>query len=380
MPPISKTEEVLLFVVEHFDPLPRLKRQYLLKVFIDVPLNIFDVEMTDVKSGKKFLKRSPAPGYMVREDLFIGATVLLYARELVIIDYGDGKTRGALHHQMQQSLLVVPAEHAGMQSAWGRIIDDALHDGLLLVRVKSVIVPADVADSVSDILNVHRRCGDILKSTMGCLVLCVQGEDGVHKLQKIAEKYDNKSASKVNSEASNLLVATTGLQAQELKTLLLEGGRHLSSTVTLDNCTCAIIKPHAVKSKLTGKIIDHILSQSYEISAVSSLYFDRTAAEEFLEVYKGVVPEYQDAIVELCSGMCVALELRAEDAVATFRQTAGPWDVEMAKELRPDTLRGRYGIDRIRNAIHCTDLETDAVAENEYCFKIMEGYTGAGGA
>lgn len=379
MPPISKSEEVLLFVVEHFDPLPRLKRQYLLKVFIDVPLRIFDVEMTDVKTNKKFLKRSPAPGYMVREDLFIGATVLLYARELVIVDYGDGKTRSSLHHQMQQSMLIIPAEHENMQQAWGSIIDAALNAGLLLVRVKSVMIPADVADGVCDILNVHRRCGDILKSMMGCLVLCMQGEDGVNKFQKIAEQFDSKSASSLNSAESSILVSTTGVQAAELKTLLLEGDRHLSSTVTLDNCTCAIIKPHAVKSKLTGKIIDHILSQSYEISAVSSLYFDRTAAEEFLEVYKGVVPEYQDAIVELCSGMCVALELRAEDAVPTFRQTAGPWDVEMAKELRPDTLRGRYGVDRVRNAVHCTDLESDAVAENEYCFKIMEGYVGAGG-
>ena len=120
--------------------------------------------------------------------------------------------------------------------------------------------------------------------------------------------------------------------------------------------------------------MDHILQQSYEISAVSSLYFDRTAAEEFLEVYNGVVPEYQDHVVELCSGMCVALELRAQDAVPTFRQTAGPWDVEMAKELRPDSLRGRYGIDRVRNAVHCTDLESDALAECEYCFKILEGY------
>lgn len=83
----------------------------------------------------------------------------------------------------------------------------------------------------------------------------------------------------------------------------------------------------------------------------------------------------QDHVIELCSGMCIALELRAEDAVSTFRQTAGPWDVEMAKELRPDTLRGKYGIDRVRNAIHCTDLESDSAAENEYCFKIMDGYT-----
>ena len=85
----------------------------------------------------------------------------------------------------------------------------------------------------------------------------------------------------------------------------------------------------------------------------------------------------QDHVIELCSGMCIALELRAEEAVSTFRQTAGPWDVEMAKELRPDTLRGKYGVDRVRNAIHCTDLESDSQAENEYCFKIMDGYTPA---
>ena len=195
----------------------------------------------------------------------------------------------------------------------------------------------------------------------------------MNKLHEIAASF-NTGSNKPNGEGSSILVATSGVQAQELKTLLLEGDRHLASTVTLDNCTCAIIKPHAVKAKLTGDIIHHILSQSYEISALSTLYFDRTAAEEFLEVYNGVVPEYQDHVIELCSGMCVAMELRAELAVSTFRQTAGPWDVEMARELRPDTLRGKYGVDRIRNAVHCTDLESDAVAENEYCFKIMEGY------
>eukprot|EP00605_Chrysophyceae_sp_TOSAG23-4_P001852 GSChrysophyteH1.ASY1.ANO1.2044.1 assembled CDS len=336
--PLSKTEEQLLFVVEHYDPLPRLKRQYLLKVFIDEPLSILDIEMIDVKSSKKFLKRTAAPKHIVREDFFIGATVLLMARELVVIDYGDGATRQRLHHQMQQTVLLIPSEHANMQSQWGKIIDSCQSEGLLLVRAKS-------------------------------------GENGVSTGIKVAKKYDNPSANgEVNSENCSLLVATTGVQSLDLKNYLLEGDRHLSSSVTLDNNTCCIIKPHAVKSKLTGAIMDHILQQSYEISAVSSLYFDRTAAEEFLEVYNGVVPEYQGHVVELCSGMCVALELRAQEAVPTFRTTAGPWDVEMAKELRPDSLRGRYGVDRVRNAVHCTDLESDAVAECEYCFKILEGY------
>ena len=42
-----------------------------------------------------------------------------------------------------------------------------------------------------------------------------------------------------------------------------------------------------------------------------------------------------------------------------FRQTAGPWDIEMAKELRPGTIRSKYGTDKIRNAVHCTDLNTE---------------------
>ena len=45
------------------------------------------------------------------------------------------------------------------------------------------------------------------------------------------------------------------------------------------------------------------------------------------------MPEYPDHVVQLSSGLSVALELRAEEAVKTFRQTAGPWDVEMAKEV-----------------------------------------------
>jgi hypothetical protein len=43
----------------------------------------------------------------------------------------------------------------------------------------------------------------------------------------------------------------------------------------------------------------------------------------------------------------------------------------LAKELYPDTLRAIFGRDRIRNAIHCTDLPKDGVIECEYFFKIL---------
>ena len=34
----------------------------------------------------------------------------------------------------------------------------------------------------------------------------------------------------------------------------------------------------------------------------------------------------------------------------------GPHDPEMAKTVRPKSLRAVFGKDRVKNAVHCTDL------------------------
>lgn len=72
------------------------------------------------------------------------------------------------------------------------------------------------------------------------------------------------------------------MQGVELQSILLESP--LPTTATFDSCTCVIIKPHAVKSRLTGDILDQVISQGYEVSAVSALQFQREQAEEFLKV------------------------------------------------------------------------------------------------
>ena len=46
-------------------------------------------------------------------------------------------------------------------------------------------------------------------------------------------------------------------------------------------------------------------------------------------------------------------------------------DSEIAKSLRPNSLRAKFGVDRVKNAIHCTDLPEDGVLECEYFFKIQ---------
>jgi nucleoside-diphosphate kinase len=149
-------------------------------------------------------------------------------------------------------------------------------------------------------------------------------------------------------------------------------GRRLPSTATLDNCTCCVIRPHAVKQGVAGKILDEIWAQGYDVSAIEMFHLDRTTANEFYEVYQGAVQCYKEMVDEATSSPCIALELRAENAVDTFRQTAGPWDVEMAKELRPNSLRAMFGTDRVRNAVHCTDLPEDGVSECSYFFNVLQ--------
>ena len=65
----------------------------------------------------------------------------------------------------------------------------------------------------------------------------------------------------------------------------------------------------------TGKIIDRILEEGFEISALQTFFLDRATAEEFFELYKGVVNEYSQVIDQMVSGPCIALEVRQENVV-----------------------------------------------------------------
>ena len=55
-----------------------------------------------------------------------------------------------------------------------------------------------------------------------------------------------------------------------------------------------------------------------------------------------------------------------------LRDIVGPHDPEVAKHLRPKTIRALYGFDRVKNAVHWTDLDEDGILEVEYFFTILK--------
>ena len=59
----------------------------------------------------------------------------------------------------------------------------------------------------------------------------------------------------------------------------------LPPTAMFTNCTCCVIKPHAVNAGHAGQIIDKILAEGFEISSMQMFHLDKPTAEEFLEIY-----------------------------------------------------------------------------------------------
>lgn len=69
-------------------------------------------------------------------------------------------------------------------------------------------------------------------------------------------------------------------------------GSEQKTSALFTNCTCAVIKPHAIQAGFAGQIIDTILAEGFEISAMQMFNLDRPTAEEFFEIYQGVLPEF----------------------------------------------------------------------------------------
>ena len=63
-----------------------------------------------------------------------------------------------------------------------------------------------------------------------------------------------------------------------------------------------------------------ILDEGFEISAMEMFNLDKPTVEEFLEVYKGVLPEFVPLCEHLTTGPCIVMEIRQENAVEAFRK------------------------------------------------------------
>jgi nucleoside-diphosphate kinase len=138
----------------------------------------------------------------------------------------------------------------------------------------------------------------------------------------------------------------------------------------------AVVKPHVVLARQAGQVLDSLVRE-FRITGITLGKLDRAQAASFLTVYDGVVPEHPLLLEELSAGPALVVECAPredsdsrESIVQQLREVAGPADPELARLLRPHCLRAKWGIDKVRNGIHVTDLESDGELEAATMFQL----------
>jgi nucleoside-diphosphate kinase len=373
---MAGTEDRYVFHVEWFDQQADVLRRYMMTYF---PRDN-SVSMYDPKNHRPFLKRSEYAEISLA-DMYVGATVTVLARQLKIIDYADDHTKKALESMKSRTLaLIKPDSYNNI----GRILSAVTQSGLVVARLKMLRMDNDSATTFTNMQDGGEGSGPEHAQLLASDVVVAMeliGKDAVNMWQAMMGPF---SPAQAQSEAPRSIRAALGAddvrnavhgsssspKAEEEIEFFF--GRNWPTTALFNNCSLCIVRPHAFVSS-AGEIVNRILAEGFEISAMQLWCLDKASAEEFLEVYKGVLPEYHDMVSQLCAGPCLVMEVRQEDAVNSFRKLVGPHDPEVAKHLRSTTLRAQYGLDRVRNAVHCTDLPEDGLLEVEYFFNILYG-------
>lgn len=370
---MAGAEDRYVFHVEWFDTQADVIRRYMMTYF---PRDN-SVSMYDPKNNRPFLKRSEYAEISMA-DMYIGSTVTVLSRQLKIVDYADEYTRRALETLKCRTLAMIKPD---AYNNVGRILSAVTQSGLVVARLRMIRMDKDSATTFCGMQEEGNGPEHVQLLTSDVVVVMeLVGKDAITMWQAMMGPF---SPSQAKADAPRSIRAALGtddvrnavhgssngmLAEQEVEFFF--GSKNWPTTALFNNCTLCVVRPHAFVSS-AGEIVTRILQEGFEISAMCLWHLDKASAEEFLEVYKGVLPEYHDMVLQLQGGPCLVMEVRQEDAVNSFRKLVGPHDPEVAKHLRANTLRAQYGLDRVRNAVHCTDLPEDGLLEVEYFFNIL---------
>lgn len=373
---MASVDERYAFIAEWYDPNAALIRRYQFLYYTKDAT----IEMFDIKNRRLFLKRSRFENLSLK-DLYIGSIVNIHARQLKITDYADQHTKEKLQSTTSMTYAMIKPDAINRA---GEIIDRIEKEDFVICQTKKInLSRSDAARFYGEHQGKPFFEKLISFVTSGpVLSLELMGVDCVQKWRNLLGPTNTQKAREEAPDSLRAIFGTDATRnachgahsdssaAREIEFFFGPSSPRVNASMT--NCTLCIIKPHAVASGITGQIMTSITHAGFHINALEMFRLEKTNAEEFYDIYKGVVNEYSSMVEELCNGACIAMEITKDENVATtFREFVGPSDPEIARHLRGNTLRARYGIDKIKNAVHCTDLPDDAVLEVEYFFRIL---------
>eukprot|EP00829_Urostomides_striatus_P017432 TRINITY_DN601_c0_g1_i1.p1 TRINITY_DN601_c0_g1~~TRINITY_DN601_c0_g1_i1.p1 ORF type:complete len:334 (-),score=115.50 TRINITY_DN601_c0_g1_i1:54-995(-) len=288
---------------------------------------------------------------------------------LKVIDYGDVFTRKQFEVKRSKTLALIKPD---AYNHIGKILDAIYQNGFLINRMRMLKMSTEMAQTFYGEHKGKPFFEPLVQRMSSDAIVAMElvADDAVNKWRSLIGPTNSETARKEAPNSIRALYGTDGSKnavhgsdssVSAIREIDIVFNENVPTTALLTNCSCLVIKPHAIQEGNAGKIIDFVLDEGFEISALEQFNLNKPTAEEFSEVYKGVLPEYTPMVEHLVTGPVIAMEIRQENVVPALRSLVGPHDPEIAKQLRPKTIRAKFGTDRVLNAVHCTDLSEDCL-------------------
>jgi nucleoside-diphosphate kinase len=128
--------------------------------------------------------------------------------------------------------------------------------------------------------------------------------------------------------------------------------------------TLCIVKPDAVQKRVLGRILAMIEERGLVPIAVRMLTLAPSEAERFYAVHRER-KFFGDLVRFMSAGPVLVAVLEADGAIALWRDLMGPTDSTKAPK---GTIRGEFGTDVEKNAVHGSDAPETARAEIAFFF------------
>lgn len=346
------------------------------------------IELFDLRTRQTFLRRTICEGIQLR-DFHVNAVVTLFSRNMKILGYADEYTKNKFETEVQ-NIFVLLKPHV-VDEKLGEILNTITNMNFSIANIKMIRLTPDEVQLYYPVKNPVLQTTVIEYLTSDrVVVLNLAGHNCVQRWMEVVGPENSELARILGpfslrgffgiDEIRNAVYGSENLETAKKELQYFFSDERIlntgpKTTAVLRNCTCCIIKPHAVREKLTGAIINDIQKAGYTITALQQYCIGPNVANEFLEVYKEVLPkEVPDMVEELHSGPCIVMEITQKiynsNIVNDFRNLCGPADPDMARKTKPHSLRARYGKTKIQNAVHCSELAEDGVLEVQYFFTL----------
>ena len=132
--------------------------------------------------------------------------------------------------------------------------------------------------------------------------------------------------------------------------------------------TLSIVKPDAMKKNVIGEILCRFEEAGLRIVAAKMLSLSKVQAQGFYAVHRER-PFFASLTAFMSAGPVFVSVLEGGNAVSKYREIMGPTDSTKAPK---GTIRGDFGTDVEKNAVHGSDGPDTARWEIAYFFSEME--------